>query len=86
MVLALLPKPASASPSWLDGNIINISSASSGLMVMLSSGVPDNCAGVGYGWMLIPEAKKTMIATALTTWATGNKYVVVYTNPLSGGN
>lgn len=83
--ISLIPKPAYAGPHYLWGTIINITTTSGGLMVMLGSGVPDNCAGVGYGWMLIPEANKTMIATALATWATGNKNVTVFTNPLSGG-
>jgi len=34
--------------------------------------------------MLIPEANKTMIATALTMWVTGQRGVVVYTNGYNG--
>lgn len=75
---------ALAADSYLGGNISNITSHAGGLMVMLDTGVPTNCAGVGYDWMTIPEANKTMIATALLAWQLG-RGVTVYTNALSGG-
>lgn len=73
-----------AADSYLGGNISNITSHAAGLMVMLDTGVPTNCAGVGYNWMTIPEANKTMIAVALMAWQV-KRGVTVYTNALSGG-
>lgn len=78
--------PATAAEYYLSGNMVNITSDAAGLRITLNSGVPDNCQGVGYGWMLIPESNKTMVAVALAMWTTGNLHVTVYTNPLSNGN
>lgn len=75
---------ALAADSYLGGNISNITSHAGALMVMLDNGVPTNCTGVGYGWMTIPEANKTMIVTALIAWQLG-RAVMVYTNALAGG-
>jgi len=70
---------------WLTGNLTNVTSDTGGLLVMIDSGVPGNCAGTPYGWMRIPEVNKTMVATVLMTWATGNRSATVYTSPPSGG-
>jgi hypothetical protein len=75
----MLGTPAHSESSWLAGNIVNISSGSAGLFIMLSTGVPDNCAGTPYSWMLIPESAKTMIAVTLLA-RLQNWPVVVYTN------
>jgi hypothetical protein len=74
-----MPGGAISASSWQSGNISNITSIPGGLMIMLDSGMPDNCAGSPFGWMLIPEANKTIIATTLMVWAMGKKYVSVYT-------
>lgn len=84
MSLGLFSQPASAGENYLNGSIVNLSSAADGLMIMLSNGVPTNCTGVAYNWMLIPEANKTMIAVALLVWQAQGT-AMVYTNALSGG-
>jgi hypothetical protein len=71
--------PAFAPPSWLGGNIINVTSVSGGLMIILDTGLPDNCLGTPYGWMKIPETSKTMIAVTLLA-RIQNVPVVVYTD------
>ena len=60
-----LASPASSGPSWMNGNITQISSVSNGLMIMLDSGVPDNCVGTPYGWMVIPDSAKSIVALTL---------------------
>jgi len=47
-------------------------------MIMLDTGTP-------YGWMLVTESK-TMIATALLMWTSGNRQVTVYTNAMPAGS
>lgn len=69
---------------YLYGNISNISSTPSGLLVMLDTGVPTNCTGVGYGWMTIPESNKAMIAVALLSWQT-DRPATIFTNALAAG-
>jgi hypothetical protein len=73
-----------AEETHLSGRISNVTSASDGLFIMLETGVPTNCTGVGFGWMKIPEANKSMIAVALMVWQ-NKSGAVVYTNALSGG-
>jgi hypothetical protein len=75
----ILASPASAGPSWLGGNVINITSGPAGLYINLDTGVPDNCVGTPYSWMLIPETAKTMIAVTLLS-RLQNWPVVVYTS------
>ena len=77
--------PAHAADSYLNGNISNITSTTSGLLIMLDSGVPTNCTGTPYGWMIIPEANKTMVAVTLLAWHTNNRAVTVYTNAMQAG-
>src|SRR4051812_37283170 len=79
----LIAAPAFAEPSWLSGNIFDVTSFPGGLGVRLTTGVPDNCAGAAYGWMTIKETNKAMLALALTMWATGKTAVTVYTYPIS---
>ena len=76
---------AQAEATYLSGRITNVTTGASGLFIMLDSGVPTNCSGVSYGWMMIPEASKAMIAVVLITWQNKGGGVV-YTNALSGGN
>lgn len=45
-----------AADHYLSGTVTNITSVPNGLMIMLDTGVPTNCTGTPYGWMLIPEA------------------------------
>ncbi len=71
--------PAFAGPSWLGGTITNITSAPNGLYIMLDTGVPDNCVGTPYGWMVIPESARTMVAVTLIT-RLQNVPVTVYTS------
>lgn len=71
-------------PTYASGNISNTSSVKGGLIVMLDVGVPTNCTGSPYGWMLIPEANKAMMATALTMWITGKRAATVYTDGYTG--
>jgi len=51
---------------------------------MLDTGVPDNCVGTAYGWMVIPETAKTMITVALLA-RLQNWPVVVYTDARTSG-
>jgi uncharacterized membrane protein YphA (DoxX/SURF4 family) len=75
---------ALAADTYQSGRINNITTTTQGLMLMLDTGMPTQCAGSPYGWMLIPEANKTMVATALALWLSGVRDVTVYVNAYSG--
>jgi len=83
LLTGLAIRPALADSTYLSGRIVNVTSASDGLFIMLDTGVPTNCTGVPFGWMEIPEASKTMIAVALITWQNQGS-ATVYTNALVG--
>ncbi len=74
-----------AGPSWLGGNITNITSSKAGLSIILDSGLPDNCQGVSYNWMRIKQEDSAMISVALTLWTTGKTSVTVYTDGIVNG-
>jgi hypothetical protein len=85
VLLAAFARPSHAEETYLSGTVIDVTSGASGLLVRLSTGVPGNCTGVSYGWMLISETNKTMIAVALLTWQ-NHGGATVFTYALSGGN
>jgi hypothetical protein len=86
VILVACAVPVYAESTYLSGKITNITSGTSGLMIMLDSGVPDNCQGTPYNWMLIPEANKTMIATILLFYSSDkNKIYTIYTQGCNPG-
>lgn len=85
LLCALLSVEASAEETYVSGHITNLTSTTAGIMIMMSGGVPGNCAGTPYGWMLIPETSKAMVAMALAMWASGRTGASVYTHMGSGG-
>lgn len=77
---ALISAPSDwAADTWQRGNISEVTTTARGLMIRLVSGLPTTCTGTGLGWMLIPEANKTMLSTALLLWITGRRTIDVYT-------
>lgn len=71
---------AYAADAYLTGTMSNITAGRDGLLIMLDMEVPANCAGIPYGWMMIRESNKAMIAVALVAWYTGNRGVTIYTD------
>ena len=55
---------------------------------MLDTGLPDNCNGSAYGWMIISGDYKPMTAFVIGLWMRGDAaqvHVTVYTDGLVGG-
>lgn len=66
------------------GDIKNITSSRSGLMIKVGNNeVPENCTS-GQTWMLIEKVDSTMISVVLAAWAMG-RGVAVYTNASDSG-
>lgn len=53
---------------------------------MLDAGPPANCTGTTYGWMLLPEANRTMVAAVFLMWMSGQSRVTVYSAGPDTGN
>jgi hypothetical protein len=79
---ALIALSASAAQAgYLTGTITDITSTPDGLMLKLSTGLPADCTGSPYNWMLVPEQYKTIIVTTLGFYLGGMKTVTVYSVP-----
>lgn len=77
---------SNAADGYLSGSVTNLTSFSGGLLVMLDNGVPGNCTGTPYNWMLVKAENKVMIATVLTMYSMGKKGATVYTHAYLPGN
>jgi hypothetical protein len=86
LLTAIASQVACAGPSYtLRGTITAITATPAGVMVMTSSGLPDNCSGTPYGWMIVPEGNKALVAMIMFAKAT-NKTVDIYTTtPFTAG-
>lgn len=84
MLIGIIEAANAAESNYVRGTITSYTTTTDGLMLMTDGGIPTNCTGTPYGWLLIPEANKTMIATALTMLTTGNKTATFYTGGIVG--
>ncbi len=87
--LSTLVAPAAiAGPTYMTGHISNVTYVSDFVMIMLDTGLPDNCAGTSYGWMRIPPENKAMSAYVIGLSLSGNApqtLVSVYTSAVVNG-
>lgn len=84
IVISLWSLAGVAGDSSVAGRIVDVTSNADGLLVRIDAGVPTNCSGALYNSMLIPEANRTMIATALIAWQ-NESGGTVYTDGLVQG-
>lgn len=82
MLATVAPATVYAAESWQTGNIVDVSAVPQGMLIKLDTGLPTNCAGASYGWMLVPESNRVMVATTLALWLSGKRHVDVYTVPV----
>jgi hypothetical protein len=79
---------AQTAPAYVSGHISNVTFAGDSVMIMVDAGLPDNCAGTGWGWMKVPSESKYMSAFVIGLWMRGDAaqtVVTVYTDGLVGG-
>jgi hypothetical protein len=84
---AMAASPCIAGPNWQYGHINNITVAGDDVLVRLDTGLPDNCTGTAFGWMIVPSAAKAMKAFVLALWARGDMNsvsVTIYTDGMVG--
>jgi hypothetical protein len=80
LIILFVTAPAFGGPDYISGTIINYTAVSGGLLIMFDSGIPDNCAGTPYGWIIIPETEKTMLAMALMRISQDNMQAAIYSS------
>lgn len=83
VLLASISSASYADEYHLNGNLDNITSSPDGLLIKLDSGVPTNCEGVDYNWMLVKEEHISMVSLVLTLYALEKTNITVYTKPLT---
>ena len=74
---------AVAEQGYLGGHITNTSFVGDAIYIILDTGVPGNCAGTPYGWMVVRGRDKAMQALVLSLRASGDfpiTPVTVYTD------
>jgi hypothetical protein len=88
VTLSALPLASAQTYStYVSGRISNVTFADDYVMIMVDTGLPDNCAGSAWGWMKIPTTSKPMAAFVLGLWMRGDAastVVTVYTDGLVG--
>lgn len=83
----LLNQYAFAAETHVSGNITSITSISEGLLIRLEEGnLPSVCKGTPFGWMLIPQSSKVILAVTLAGWYQKKRAVDVYVEPYSAGS
>lgn len=80
----LASPPARAAETWLEGNLSEVTTVGEGLLIRMDNGLPTQCTGTPFGWMLIPEANKTMLAMTMMLWMSGKRSMVIYTRAYTG--
>ena len=83
LIVVAFSSNARAADTYLAGRISNVTFAGDMVLIMLDTGVPDNCAGTPYGWMAIPTTYKSMVAFVIGLWMRGDAAQVsmtVYTD------
>ncbi|WP_420785331.1 hypothetical protein [Vibrio parahaemolyticus] len=80
-----LPTFAASRPNYLSGKIKNLTAIQDGILIMLDTGVPENCEGTPYGWMLIKQEYTAMSSVVLAVWAANKKSGTVYTSGRHNG-
>jgi hypothetical protein len=80
LIILAVTVPAFGGPNYIYGNIINYSSLQGGLLIMIDTGIPDNCSGTPYGWMIISQEDKAMLAVALMNISLDKMGVGVYSD------
>ena len=79
-LLTMMSVGTLAGPHYQSGNISNLTAEPEGIMIMLDSGLPDNCKGSLYGWMQIKKEDTPISSVVLAAWASGKKAGTVYTD------
>ncbi|WP_054114255.1 hypothetical protein [Marinagarivorans algicola] len=62
------------------GKITNLTATTHGILIKLNKGLPSNCEGTPFGWMLIRQENTALISVVLATWISGQSTGTVYTS------
>ena len=77
ILLLNLPLIAYSADDYLFGENKNLTVTTSGIMIILDTGLPTNCDGSPYGWMLVKQEYSAMTSVLLASWLSNNKSATV---------
>ena len=80
LLLSVTTGQTIAGSYFISGTLTNYSATQGGLLIMVDAGIPDNCAGTPYGWMIIPQEDKAMLALALMRISQDQMKVTAYSS------
>ncbi len=86
LILSLASINCWSAANYQSGNIRNLTAVKAGIMISMDSGLPDNCEGTPYGWLLIKQEYTAITSVVLAAWASGNKSGTVYTDGRENGS
>ena len=84
-VLSFIMTNCWAAANYQSGKIKNLTATTGGIMIMMDKGLPDNCAGTPYGWLLIKEENTALTSVVLAAWVSGKSTGTVYTSGRGNG-
>jgi hypothetical protein len=84
LLLCCAVSTANAGPYYQVGRITNVTFTGDNMLIILDSGLPDNCAGTPYGWMWLPASAKPMMAFVMGLWLRGDLSKITVTVYTSG--
>ncbi|MGI0118929.1 hypothetical protein [Zooshikella sp. RANM57] len=85
LFLCTISLMANSEPNYQSGKIVNLTAITGGIMIMMDKGLPDNCVGSPYGWMLIKQEYSAMTSVVIAAWASGKTVGTVYTSGREDG-
>ncbi|MDW6094812.1 hypothetical protein [Vibrio rhizosphaerae] len=84
LLLSLTSVSVWSAEGYQSGSISNITATTNGIMIMMDKGLPGNCKGTPYGWMLIKQENTALTSMVLAAWTSGRKTGTVYTSGREG--
>jgi hypothetical protein len=81
-LLMMAAQLAGAANGYISGHIVSSTFVGDAIYIKVDAGLPDNCAGSPFGWMVIPASAKPMAAYVIGLKLRGDlsqPLVTVYT-------
>ncbi len=82
----LFSAQVSAAEYYKTGKINNLTAVTRGIMITMDTGLPDNCEGAPYGWILIKQEHTALTSVVLAAWLAGKNTGSIYTSGRENGD
>lgn len=79
ILLSFFSLMTKAASHYTSGTITNLTVGKAGLMIKVSGGLPDNCDGTPYNWILIKQADSALTSVVLALYISKSTSGTFYT-------